>query len=147
MSELKPCPFCGADAEVTEMYIGDNMTPYYRISCKGADLHSLDFLDYNKKIVIGAWNTRQSPKAQNNHELTELSHMEFIQGNPEKAIEIATKALKDKGHPVPPSIADVFLDLINRYNEPYSGLMEVVSAINILIKEDNLAVEIKEESK
>ena len=50
MEELKPCPFCGGNAKLTQW-----TKTIYSISCIKCDAH---FYTYTKEEAIKAWNTR-----------------------------------------------------------------------------------------
>lgn len=57
---IKPCPFCGGDAEVSLVLNSDGM---YTIGCYN-DGCGCDIPDYgSKSLAVSAWNRRdQSPK-------------------------------------------------------------------------------------
>lgn len=61
MSELKPCPFCGGEAEVKKSTFG-NSQGYARIVCKSCLASTKNFnmsLDYCAVYeAIKAWNRR-----------------------------------------------------------------------------------------
>lgn len=61
MSERKPCPFCGGEAEVKKSVFGDNRG-YAFISCKSCGASSKNFnmsLDYCAvEEATKAWNRR-----------------------------------------------------------------------------------------
>ena len=56
MRELKPCPFCGGDAEIKEC--GDGI---YKIECENDCIAGNNhFLRKNINVLIAAWNQRTS---------------------------------------------------------------------------------------
>ena len=62
MGELKPCPFCGGEAELHEITFGEKR---FFIDCSNGEcpvLPQTDSFGY-KEPAIHVWNTRQSPKA------------------------------------------------------------------------------------
>ena len=57
MKELKPCPFCGGEAEIVKQVD----TPFYGVGCKdgwciGAGTKHENYIGYDK--AAKAWNTR-----------------------------------------------------------------------------------------
>jgi Lar family restriction alleviation protein len=58
MADLKPCPFCGGEAEM--QYIG-TCCPLYFISCKECGCKQATSI--SKEAVIEAWNTRKPMEA------------------------------------------------------------------------------------
>ena len=62
ISELKPCPFCGGKAKISEMDIGDcNPKTYYSVSCgtEGCWVYeNQDYWEDDTKEVADRWNTR-----------------------------------------------------------------------------------------
>ena len=62
MNELKPCPFCGGKAKISEMDIGDcNPKTYYSVSCgtEGCWVYeNQDYWEDDTKEVADRWNTR-----------------------------------------------------------------------------------------
>lgn len=68
MSELKPCPFCGGEAQIdsTELhdeYRADDFT--WLVICSSAacygNAYQLDHTFYNRQDAVEAWNTRTPP--------------------------------------------------------------------------------------
>lgn len=63
MEKLKPCPFCGGEAEVKKKEFGDN-TGYAFITCKSCEASTKRFtksLDYSAVYeAIKSWNRRVS---------------------------------------------------------------------------------------
>lgn len=63
--ELKPCPFCGNEAEIIHepMFGSDNPAEYYKIRCKGDDcaMGSPDALFDSSDQIIEEWNIRKQP--------------------------------------------------------------------------------------
>ncbi len=60
MSELKPCPFCGGEAEITETSMFRNQDCY--VQCKGCGACTkFRFGDECRKQAINDWNTRYEP--------------------------------------------------------------------------------------
>ena len=53
---IKPCPFCGAPAELDHQYFANY--PHSRVRCIGADAHTLDSWEYFEKDAVIAWNAR-----------------------------------------------------------------------------------------
>lgn len=62
VNELRTCPFCGSEAEITHdpMFGSDNPTEYYRVQCKNKDcsMGNPDALFDSKEQIIEEWNTR-----------------------------------------------------------------------------------------
>lgn len=50
--ELKPCPFCGDDAEL------ENNGIFVRVLCRHCEIHQTDYFPECEKEAIEAWNTR-----------------------------------------------------------------------------------------
>ena len=66
MAELKPCPFCGGEAQFEEKSVKladkkGNLRLGYLIWCSG-EHHEASVFAATKKEVIKAWNTRTSEK-------------------------------------------------------------------------------------
>ena len=60
MSELKPCPFCGGEAEEGWGDNGEGFGEYY-IGCSNDQCEIDPSITYdNKKSATEAWNTRDS---------------------------------------------------------------------------------------
>ena len=59
MTELKPCPFCGGDAEVLVLskILNSTLYEYCRCGCKECGLLFPRFC-VTKEAAIGAWNRR-----------------------------------------------------------------------------------------
>ena len=57
MTELKPCPFCGSEAELNESESG---LPIFSIWCKNENCiaGAVQVKDFNKERLVNAWNTR-----------------------------------------------------------------------------------------
>ena len=57
MNELKPCPFCGGEAELNESASG---LPYFSIWCKNENCiaGAVQVRDFDKERLVNAWNTR-----------------------------------------------------------------------------------------
>ena len=58
MEELKPCPFCGGQAELRIVGIGGYKTAY-EVRCLNCGVGT-DY-DEDKQSVIDVWNTRSAP--------------------------------------------------------------------------------------
>ncbi len=56
-TELKPCPFCGLSAEITEHFKGGAFRLIHR--CQNVGPISLDWTA--REILVRNWNTRHSP--------------------------------------------------------------------------------------
>ena len=52
MSELKPCPYCGGDAEVYETIKG------YTVMCSNGECVELQTSDWTMSKAVSLWNTR-----------------------------------------------------------------------------------------
>jgi Lar family restriction alleviation protein len=58
MGELKPCPFCGASAEITTEPIGMNGQIYF-VQC---DCCTAQVSEYNsRELAVSYWNRRPAP--------------------------------------------------------------------------------------
>ena len=61
MAEMKPCPFCGGEAELYDHTRFDRkhekLYEYFRVGCKECDLRFPKFSD-SKEDAIEAWNRR-----------------------------------------------------------------------------------------
>lgn len=57
MDELKPCPFCGAEAIVEEAQFGFEKTPRYRVHCSGCTCE-LGWEFFTMETIKFAWNRR-----------------------------------------------------------------------------------------
>ena len=55
---LKPCPFCGGEAEEYEYYFGDSRTPSYTVNCKNEVCGAEIGWHEKQKEANQAWNTR-----------------------------------------------------------------------------------------
>ena len=55
--ELKPCPFCGGEAELSESTSG---LPFFSIWCKNEDCFAgaIKVRDFDKERLVKSWNTR-----------------------------------------------------------------------------------------
>lgn len=55
--ELKPCPFCGGEAELNE---SESVFPYFSIWCKNENCiaGAVQVKDFDKERLVNAWNTR-----------------------------------------------------------------------------------------
>lgn len=55
--ELKPCPFCGGEAELVE-HNGDLI--FYSVSCKNENCFAgaVDVRHFGKETLVEAWNRR-----------------------------------------------------------------------------------------
>lgn len=53
---LKPCPFCGGEAEIVEQKHREYASTFY-VRCKGYCIKQHDFRD--KERAVEAWNTRK----------------------------------------------------------------------------------------
>ena len=62
---LKPCPFCGGEAELIDTHDNWNNTTIFRVNCPNTDCHISCYTGwcYTKKETIEQWNTR---KGENN---------------------------------------------------------------------------------
>lgn len=62
--ELKPCPFCGGDAEIHKCQSGDNDSIYYRVACANekCSMGNPDAWYENKIELVKDWNTRHTPE-------------------------------------------------------------------------------------
>lgn len=59
MIELKPCPFCGGEAEIVAHLSGWYVTAKHRISCPMYGMELPDCDCYNSEYnVIDCWNRR-----------------------------------------------------------------------------------------
>lgn len=57
MNKLKPCPFCGEEADIETMYMG--LTLAFRVYCKNIYHCSVKQINWNtEKDAIKAWNKR-----------------------------------------------------------------------------------------
>ncbi len=68
MTELKPCPFCGGEAEYHsrangERFIYANDVDHW-VSCLGENCAASQGLYENKELAVAAWNYRTPPKAE-----------------------------------------------------------------------------------
>lgn len=64
MEKLKPCPFCGGEAEITETKMFRNQDCY--VQCKGCGACTkFRFGDECRKQAIDDWNTRHAPRTPN----------------------------------------------------------------------------------
>lgn len=55
IEELEPCPFCGGDAELTIMLLGDGGVAY-GVACLDCKAETAFFTDEEK--AVEAWNVR-----------------------------------------------------------------------------------------
>ena len=55
MSNLKPCPFCGGEAEV--IFDGDGEMSAVAVKCKDCGIRTIHYLDDTRKAIV-AWNRR-----------------------------------------------------------------------------------------
>ena len=63
MAELKPCPFCGGEAEVVKVHSGVAMFPY-TVVCKSDECSaSVGVFKETRGKAIEAWNTRKPMEA------------------------------------------------------------------------------------
>ena len=55
--ELKPCPFCGGEAELNE---SESVFTYFSIWCKNENCiaGAVQVKDFDKERLVNAWNTR-----------------------------------------------------------------------------------------
>lgn len=58
MEELKPCPFCGAEAEKGRIYIRDDEGDYYIECSRANDSHAICMYGKTEEEVILMWNQR-----------------------------------------------------------------------------------------
>lgn len=58
MSDLKPCPFCGGEADFA-VKDWDNSADEYKVVCLQCGTQQADY-SFNKDFVIEAWNRRVS---------------------------------------------------------------------------------------
>ena len=58
IEKLKPCPFCGGDAEIRMNTFGDSEVGYYRAVCFGKEAHCLDHWSDTREEAIEIWNRR-----------------------------------------------------------------------------------------
>lgn len=56
---IKKCPFCGAEAEITHSSFGDYAEKYYRVECKGIRGHCLDSWTEEVEDAVAIWNDRE----------------------------------------------------------------------------------------
>ena len=90
MSELKPCPFCGGEAEQSITHT--THYDFYYIHCKQCKNQSGSCTD--KSVVVNQWNTRHTPEG---YALVPVEPGEDIikvgQLNEDRAIAILYKAM------------------------------------------------------
>ena len=55
MGELKPCPFCGGEAEVQNDW--SDIGKYYWVACTECSANTKDY-EYNQDEAIETWNRR-----------------------------------------------------------------------------------------
>lgn len=57
MDSLKPCPFCGGEAELVEHNGG---LVFYSVSCKNENCFAgaVDVRHFSKETIVEAWNRR-----------------------------------------------------------------------------------------
>lgn len=55
IDELKPCPFCGGDAEIYDFKDGRYLVECSNTSC---DVYPCTSIHYDKEDAIAAWNRR-----------------------------------------------------------------------------------------
>ena len=60
---LKPCPFCGGEAEIIE-HLFYNQSPVYGIKCKRCLAETYQFFKSREKVVK-AWNRRAGEEDSN----------------------------------------------------------------------------------
>ena len=58
MKNIKICPFCGSEAKVVEIEIGDNPNTYFAVRCEGDGEHQIDYLADTPEEAIEEWNKR-----------------------------------------------------------------------------------------
>jgi len=68
MTELKPCPFCGAKPQVWK----DKNAAYHRVVCSNTKCGLAATLIDTKEAAITAWNTRTNNKHQPNAQMWAL---------------------------------------------------------------------------
>jgi len=56
MTELKPCPFCGGEAEAYKKYFANNKPSYVYVRCKNCKASTTNF--FYEKNAFMAWNKR-----------------------------------------------------------------------------------------
>lgn len=89
--KLKPCPFCGGEAQVNERYrSGTPNRKMYWVSCKACGISqqntNVSGYRYQSK-AIDRWNRRE-PIDKIVEQLEELSKYEVVENKFKKAIEI-----------------------------------------------------------
>ncbi len=57
---LKPCPFCGGKAELTEWHGGNEYSHGWWVICEECGVYA-DFHTSEKRVAIKAWNERSEP--------------------------------------------------------------------------------------
>lgn len=87
MAELKPCPFCGGEAELFTIYLYGKVKSY-GIACKKCEMQSGTLK--TKQSVIKRWNKRHTAEAK---ALKLIEDSKFIS---KEEIEYALKICTDK---------------------------------------------------
>lgn len=56
MQELKPCPFCGGEAELSKYYPGFSRKSYVMVRCRSCRANTGDWR--RRDIAVARWNRR-----------------------------------------------------------------------------------------
>ncbi|MGF0036490.1 Lar family restriction alleviation protein [Victivallis vadensis] len=123
MSEkLKPCPFCGADSDISVQDY-DTEDPYYVVACTNCNMAHSSSDDEN--VAIRNWNDRPIEDAQ----AARIAELEAERDRLREALkEIAEFADSEYGKRIPAPSCVEFLT-INRYAEKASKGMGVTCAL------------------
>jgi len=62
--ELKPCPFCGGEADIVRGSSLDNSNPWHKVYCKACQNRTWEHP--RKMNAIASWNTRTGNGGETN---------------------------------------------------------------------------------
>lgn len=95
--DIKPCPFCGAAAEVVGQSFGDGERLSFRVQCLGPERDALDDWRDTPEEAIEIWNKRPQPKPIPCHETTERDWVGEDEAADLTEISRVTRAKSDPG--------------------------------------------------
>lgn len=92
MNELKPCPFCGCHAKISETRLNLSASVLYTVSCiNKKTCFQTDFSSFTKETAVKYWNTRPAEDAKDK----EIDNLKAENERLKKALQAFIKWDKD----------------------------------------------------